>query len=184
MKLHFINKKITYDGTQLRSHWISDQTGEFGDAIASFIGPADVKLSHMVDLEDVKEKRPIFSRSMLHFIVEHFGFDLEKTIVFQRLLMSIVQGELVSLTNAGVRRIGDDLYDGRSKLTVSIATASPVSTLIHCAINIDSKNTPVKTKGLNDYKIEPKSFAKKVMMGYISELESITIAKCKVRPVF
>ncbi|MFH1654961.1 MAG: DUF366 family protein [Pseudomonadota bacterium] len=183
MIVEFLKDEITYDGTQLRSHWISDQTGKFGDAIVSFVGPADVDLSHMVDLEDVKNKEPISSNSMLHFIVEHFDLDLEKTILRQRLLVSIIHQALLNSSKTNIRRTGDDLYDDDAKLSVSIATLSMVSTLIHTAINIDSKNTPVKTKGLNDYKISPLAFALDVMKAYSHELESIKVARAKVRGV-
>jgi len=180
----FINETIKYDGTQLRSHWIFGQTGIVGDSIVAFTGPADVPLKNMVDLADVAAKENIYSTSMLHFIVEHFDADLSSTILRQRILCAIAAEELKKHSQCKtVLREGDDLYDGERKLSVSIATASPVSCLIHFAINIISDKTPVPTKGLADYDIDPRQFADSVMKRYRKEMGSAKTARCKVRSV-
>lgn len=184
MQIKFIDNEINYDGSQLRSHFLYETCDLKGDAIASFIGGADVNLSHMVDKEDVAAKSPIFSEKMLHFIVEHFDHDLEKTVLRQRLLMVLMQEELVeSLPEEKIIRRGDDLFCRDGKLTVSIATLSPVSTLIHSGINIISRNTPVPTCGLEDLGLSPKAFAWAVMNRYIEEIREINWARCKVRGV-
>jgi len=184
MESRFLTENIKYDGTQLRSHWIYEQTGLLGDAVAAFIGGADVPLKNMVDLVDVKAKENIYSTSMLHFLVESFSADLSSMILRQRLLAVIATEELKRHDRCNaVERKGDDLYDGEKKLSVSIATASPVSCLIHFGINIKSDKTPVPTKGLADYDIDPKQFADILMRRYIEELNSMNIARCKVRSV-
>ncbi len=183
MQQHWLGREQAYDGTQLRPHFIAQQTGSFGDAIMAFAGAADVPLSHMVDLEDVAARAPIFSKKMLHFLVEHFRSDLDLMIVRQRLLTAIAAEELRQRGAAGVTRSGDDIYDGERKVSVSIATSSPVSGLVHFGLNIDSDGTPVPTRGLNDYGIEPRGFAEAVMRRYCDELASMAEARCKVRPV-
>ena len=81
-------------------------------------------------------------------------------------------------------RRGDDIYDEDAKLSVSIATLSGISTLIHTGINISSHNTPVKTKGLiSDYNLDPTAFSKEVLGAFKNELESSWLARCKVRSV-
>jgi hypothetical protein len=80
-------------------------------------------------------------------------------------------------------RGGNDLYEDGAKLSVSIATATPVSTLLHFGINISSQGTPVRTKGLEDYSIEPVSFAKAVLESFRDELKTVDEARAKVRPV-
>lgn len=182
MQSQFIEKEILYDGTQLKSHWILENFGLRGNALVSFVGPCDVKLDRMVDLEDVIQKKPIFSESMLHFIVEKFDADLEKMILCQRLLVSQIQQELFQRGISVVRK-GNDLFLDHFKLNVSIATASPVSTLIHTGINISSKNTPVPTKGLADFDLNPTAFAHSVMKRFVEEMEEIRWARCKVRGV-
>ncbi|OGQ08506.1 MAG: hypothetical protein A3G32_09460 [Deltaproteobacteria bacterium RIFCSPLOWO2_12_FULL_40_28] len=183
LKTKFLEDVFTYDGTQLASHWILKNSGLKGDAIVSFIGPARVNLSEMVDLEDVLSKKHIHSEKMLHWIVEHFDPNLERMILRQRLLMSLMCEILLNDFGAPLKRIGDDLYSGDKKLSVSIATVSPVSGLIHVGINIESRNTPVPTIGLNDLKIEPTEFAHKILKAYEKEIAGINWARCKVRSV-
>lgn len=184
MQSLFIEEMITYDGSQLSSLWAYKHFAVQGDSIVAFLGPCDVKISKMVDLEDVLAGDSIYSEHMVHFIIEHFDMDLEKTVTRQRLLISIIR-EL--LCNMGapyeLKRDGDDLYLGTRKASVSIATLSPVSSLIHAGINISSKNTPVSTVGLRDMAIEPAVFAQKVLEAYRMEIKDINMARCKVRGV-
>lgn len=184
MKTHFIDSELKYDGTQLAPHFAYTNHNILGDSIVSFIGPCDVNLDHLVDLEDVKRKAPIYSESMLHFIVEHFEDDLKTVICYQRLLISLIQQELIeSCEGLVLRRQGDDLFDEHHKLTVSIATASTTSCLIHTGINIISDNTPVPTKGLKDYGVNEFALATGVMNRYRVEMEGIKKARAKVRGV-
>ncbi|MDO8462354.1 MAG: DUF366 family protein [Deltaproteobacteria bacterium] len=184
MQIKFLEQEIAYDGSQLISHWIFNQWGLQGNATVAFIGPCDVKIEHMVDLIDRNEGKKIASDSMLHFIIEFFGTDLAQTILWQRLLVSLVQQEIAFRSKSPtIIRAGNDLYDGEAKLSVSIATASPISTLIHYGLNISSLNTPVKTKGLNDYKIEPIPFAKAILETFRHEIKTAHDARSKVRGV-
>lgn len=184
MLQHFIPETITYNGTQLSSHWAFRSMGLLGDSIVAFQGPCRVMLAEMVDLEDVRKNAPIFSHKMLHFIVEHFDMDLEKTILRQRILITIIKDLLSENYGAKLTRSGDDLYAGDKKLSVSIATLTPVSTMIHTGLNILSKDTPVKTVGLTDLglqdeEIEP--LGKLICKRYAEEIGDIRLARCKVR---
>ncbi|MFH1226574.1 MAG: DUF366 family protein [Planctomycetota bacterium] len=185
----FIPKQIKYDGRQIQSLWAYKTFGIQGDSIVSFIGPCNIPFANMVDQEDRLARSKIYSRLMLHFIVEHFDTDLDKAILRQRLLSVIVKDVLGSAYKIrGIRRDGDDLYDPDShhrgklaKLSISIATASPVSTKIHFGINIKSKGAPVLAKGLDDYGIKSvKSFALSVMEQYCAEMASVNKARTKV----
>jgi len=182
MKKAWLDTATAYDGTQLRSHWIYEKTGLLGDAIAAFEGPADVPTSNMADLVDVRDDAPIFSKSMLHFIIEHFGCDLKLAVARQRLLVAQA-ADLIRPSAGEIRRSGNDLYAGDRKLSVSIATASPVSSLIHFAVNISSDGTPVPTLGLNDLKVDPRVLADELMRSYCDEIASMREARCKVRAV-
>lgn len=174
----------TYDGAQLRAHWIADQTGHFGDAIVAFTGPAQVGATHMVDLEDVHAQAWIRSDDMLHFLIEHFDPDLPRMILRQRLLMTIAGDTIRQLApTADFRRCGDDLMFGERKLSVSIATVSPLSGLIHTGLNIVSTNTPVPTIGLTDLGIAPRACADTIMAAYAAEITEMANARTKVRTV-
>ena len=184
MKTGWISAITKYDGTQLKSKWIQEVSGLEGNAVVAFSGPADVPIEHMVDLEDVARNAPIFSEEMLHFIIEIFDKDLEKMVLRQRLLITILHETLLQYPQCSkIVRNGDDLYDGDCKLSVSIATSSPVSCLIHTGINISSKNTPVLTKGLRDYNIETKELGQEIMRRFAKELSEIQHATTKVRQV-
>ena len=85
----------------------------------AFAGPCRTDLSRLVDQEDVRYN-PIASERMLHLICEDFSSDLEGAVWRQRML-----GDRARAPASGakrVRRDGDDLWDGTSKLSVSIAT--------------------------------------------------------------
>lgn len=184
MQTRWIPEPIDYDGAQLRAHWIYDQAQIVDDAMVAFQGAADVGPRHMVDLEDRAAKAWIHSDRMLHFLVEYFDTDLTRMILRQRLLVAIIGEELrMARPEVLVVRRGNDLYEGMAKLSVSIATASPISCLIHTGINISSANTPVLTKGLEDYGIAPAPFASKIMARYAEEMAGIRHARAKVRGV-
>lgn len=177
-----VNSEPTnYDGSQLQSHWIYRKYGILGDAAVAFQGEVNVNLDKMVDLADVQVKEFIYSPLMLNFIVEHFSTDLELAIYRQRLFMVCIKEELEQF-EIEVNRIGDDLYINRGKLSVSIATCTTVSTIIHVGLNIETQGTPVKTMGLNELGIaDISAFADKVMLRYKMELEQIYEARCKVK---
>lgn len=183
MRCHFIPHQITYDGSQITSLWAYRKYHIQGDSIVTFIGPCRIPRENMVDLEDLKGKQRIYSRKMLHFIIEHFEMDLEKTILRQRLLTAIIRDLLEGKIRRRLVRKGNDIFDDKAKLSISIATLTPVSTKIHFGINIDSRGTPVVTRGLADYKITPERFAREVMKRYQQECLEVKDARCKVRGV-
>ncbi|MBT3182355.1 MAG: DUF366 family protein [Deltaproteobacteria bacterium] len=184
MKSKWINDEICYIGTQLRSGWVADNTALAGDAIASFIGPADVPIENMVDMDDVANDEPIYSKSMLHFIIEHPGCDLPLAVARQRIITAIASEVFHKYENGKcVTRRGDDLFEGNKKISVSIATTSPVSSLIHFAINVISDGTPLPTKGLSDFGIEPRAFSEEIMNRYMNEIASMEHACGKVKSV-
>jgi len=176
-----LDQAKAYSGKELRSHWIYSTQGVQGDAAIAFQGPCEVKLTEMVDLADVHAQSPIYSEQMLHIIIEHFQASLHSMVLRQRLLTAQIQTLLDKHGAKNLIRSNDDLYDEGRKLTVSIATVSPVSGLIHFGINISSNNTPVPTRGLNDYKINWHELAKEILNTYDREESSIQQALTKVR---
>lgn len=187
MKSKFIEEEIKYIGSQLAPHWIYKNFEILGDAIVAFTGEMDVKITEMVDIEDVLTDSPIYSKNMVSFILEHFQMGLSEAVTRQRLLICIIIEELqkVLKKEIKIRRSGDDIYIEDKKLSVSIATQSTTSSLIHIGLNIDSNGAPVKACGLeNDLGLSDiKSFALKIMQKYIDENDEIRDAVCKVRGV-
>ncbi len=184
MKTLLIDEKIKYIGSQLAPHWIYKNFKIQGDAIVGFTGECEVKLTEMVDIEDVINNEPIYSKDMLSFISEQFGINLVEGVLRQRLLICTIK-EALEKRGIKVVRNGDDLFVDNKKLTVSIATKSVTSVLIHTGVNIDSTGAPVKACGLkNDLGINDiEEFAQEIMQNYAEELEDINLASTKVRGV-
>lgn len=184
MKIKFIEEEIKYIGSQLVPHWIYKNFKLQGDAIVAFVGECEVKLTEMVDIEDVINNEPIYSKSMLSFITEQFGIGLVEGVLRQRLLITIIK-ELLEEKGHFVVRNGDDLMIDNRKLSVSIATKSITSVLIHTGLNIISEGAPVAASGLTSELgiTDIKEFANEVMRRYSEEIDDIVLATTKVRGV-
>jgi len=184
MKTKLIENEIKYIGSQLAPHWIYKNYKMMGDAIVAFKGECEVKLTEMVDIEDVINNEPIYSKYMLSFITEQFNLDITEGVLRQRLLITTIK-EVLEEMGIIVRRNGDDLFVGNKKLSVSICTKSMTSILIHTGLNIDSAGAPVDASGLEtDLNItDIDGFAQRVMDKYSEELDDIYLAGTKVRGV-
>lgn len=186
MHTKFIEEEIKYTGSELSPHWIYKKFHLQGDAVVSFCGECKVNLSEMVDIEDVINNEPIYSKAMLSFIIEHFNIGLVEGITRQRLLICIIKEVLENLFSTNnspftIIRSGDDLFFEDKKLSVSIATKTLTSVLIHVGINIDAAGAPVKAIGLNDLGISDiKGFSEKIMVKYSQEIDDIILASTKV----
>ncbi|HEY9687667.1 MAG TPA: DUF366 family protein [Coleofasciculaceae cyanobacterium] len=188
MKCQFITEEIPYTGDELVNHWIYRNFGILGDAVVAFVGPCEVDRERMVDLEDVLNDDYIYSKKMLHFIVEVFGITLQEGVLLQRLYSSIIQDRINTMNaEANIRRRGDDLFHNNTgKLSVSICTLSPTSILIHAGLNIDAQGAPVEAAGLAselgmEDAIEPLAMA--CMRTLAEEWDDIKLSCCKVRAV-
>ena len=180
----FVPETIDYDGSQIRSLWAYRRCGVEGDSIVAFIGGCDIPAENIVDVQDLRAGSKIFSRKMLHFIVEHFDRDLEKAVLRQRLLAAIARDALLGrCPQCALRRKGDDLFIDDAKLSISVATLTSVSSKIHLGLNIDSKGAPVKAAGLGDLGVDAKEYAHEVLQAYSEEMAGIYRARTKVRGV-
>jgi hypothetical protein len=182
MRSLFIRDEILFTGEQLTSFWAYKNYDLLGDNIIAFIGPCEVAPEYIIGIDHFKKKTQIKSQRMLHFLVEHFDRDLEKAILRQKLLVDILKDKLNHRLKGDIlQRWGDDLFDTDSKLTVSATLKTSVSTKIHLGINISSKDTPVKTKGLEDYGIDPDDISQAVMDQYRMDMRLISQKLCKTR---
>ena len=183
MKTQLLEQEIKYEGWQLSPHWIYKNFKIQGDATVAFIGECEVKLTEMVDIEVINNE-PIYSKSMLSFISEQFNVGLVEGVFRQRLLICIIK-EALEKRGFKIKRNGDDLFYEGKKLTVSIATKSINSILIHTGINIDSTNAPVKASGLTSELgiTDIKELAQEILTNYSEEINDIIMASTKVRGV-
>ena len=186
MNIYFIDKETKYHGYELAPHWIYKNYKLKGDSIVAFIGECEVNLGEMVDIEDVINNEPIFSDKMLSIIEENFHSTLTEAVFRQRLLAGILRDMILEeYPKANVKRDGDDIYLNGKKLTVSIATKSMTSTLIHFGINIDPSHAPINAAGLQTDlgMTNIKDFALKLLKRYNEEVVDIDFATSKVRGV-
>lgn len=187
MQFRLLTESIHYDGSQLRTDWVAEVAGLRGDAIVAFQGSCDVEPQHMLDTEDLELNHGIRARLMLHFIAEHPGIGLDVAVARQRLLACLAR-ELLDETYKVPRvwRRGDDLYIGAPphgrKLSISVASASASSGLIHFAVNLDPTGAPVPATGLEALAVDPQDFAERLLEAYTAEIESCGQAARKVRP--
>lgn len=175
--------QMDYNGSQLHHAFAYEQARELGATICYFKGAAEVK-EHLVDLEDSLADDFIKSKEMWHFIIEIPEATITEMVVWQRLFITMCIDELrKELKGFVITRKGDDIMVGSSKLSVSIATLSRFSGLIHVGINIDvGEGCPVKAIGLKDISdvIFQLAFGKRVSNAFVEEYVDIKDATFKV----
>ena len=181
------DREIFYDGSQLASHWIYNNFDLPYDAVVSFVGGCNVR-THMVDLEDIKAGDFISSDKMLHFIAEIFSRDIVFASSFQMVLIGELYNELFKTLSdenkAYLTREGDDIFFRGKKLSISIATVSATSSLIHIAVNITNNGTPIETASLEDMNIlDIESFAKRVLASFNEIYKKVLLSTAKVTSV-
>lgn len=183
MEKLFIKEEIKYTGAELCPHWIYKNFKIKGDAIVCFKGPVQVDLTEMVDIEDVINNEPIKSDKMANFIIEVFNSNLREAIFRQRLFISIIKETLEDM-GIQLKRKGDDLFYNGKKLSVSIATKSTTSTLIHTGINLVSTGAPIEVSSIKDMEIiDEDCLIEEIMRRFSNEMSDIEFAKVKVRGV-
>lgn len=184
MRVLWLDDRIAYDGSQLRAHWILEQTGLVGDALVAFRGPCRVRATEMADLADLAAGAAIAADDMVHLLWESFEHpDLLLAVHRQRLLAAQAAECLRELAPGadGLHRSGDDLHFGAGKLSVSVATTTPVSSLIHFAVNAAHGGAPVAIAALSDLAVDPATFGQRLIERVRDEQESIRQARATVR---
>ena len=197
IKIRDLNDPLDYTGDQLHSLFNYEKTGVKGDSLYAFIGNMDVKTNHMVDMEDVIENDFIWSPKAVNFVIEIFHIGIETAVLYQRAFMQICADTLrvlIGLTSSEdrVRLKGDDILIQRHgaasrKLSVSIATVSHVSGLIHAGLNMETDTEiPVPAIGLKDLglsDLEIEGFIKLITLEFRNFVEQVKLAAVKVKGV-
>lgn len=182
MKCIILEEKTDYDGSQISSLWGYNSFGVQEDSIIIFRGACDVKIEHMIDLEDRRENESIWSEDMLSFIIEHFDSTNLKLIYARQRLFTAIVREYLADVGVSTSREGDDLFLEGKKLTVSIASTSAVSQKIHFGINVTH---PVygnlEEAGIKAGEIP--GLMQEIGMRYVREFEDIEKDLRKSRPL-
>ncbi|AKB75966.1 hypothetical protein MSLAZ_2705 [Methanosarcina lacustris Z-7289] len=183
MKCIILPEKFDYDGSQISSLWAYNSFGVQEDSIIVFRGACDVKIEHMIDLEDRRANESIWSEDMVSFIIEHFdSTDLKLVYARQRFFTALVREHLAGL-GIHTTRGGDDLFLKGKKLTVSIASTSAVSQKIHFGINVSHDvYGNLKEAGVGDDESIVR-FMQEIGEAYVREFEDIEKDLRKSRPL-
>ncbi|NHJ39760.1 MAG: DUF366 family protein [Asgard group archaeon] len=179
------NKKMQYDGAQIKPLWALNKYGISGDSFVIFRGSMKITQDEMIDVKDIVRERDladilISSDDCIHFIIEMFDDQPSNLkVAYHRLhlLSYIVQRKIEELVNKKFEKKGTDLYYNKRKINVAIATSSNNSTKIHFGINVKSSGVPkhVKAIGLNDIQenINLEKLAKTIAEEFITEITEI-----------
>lgn len=178
---HIIDERLDYDGSQLRSQFAYRTAGIAGDSVVAFRGSCRVTKETMVDVEDLVDGARIEADDMLHFVAEEFGTPLEPMVLEQRLFGRLAADLVAERSGAPVRVSGDDLFVGEGKLSISVATVSPVSALFHFGLNLQRAGTPVETAALGDLGVEWRPFCEELLERWTAERADVAFAATKVR---
>jgi len=183
VETHWSPVERAYTGRELRSHFAFDEFALVGDSAVAWLGPCRVDVADLVDKVDARAGAFIASPAMVHVIVEHFGVALVEAVLRQRLLARLA-GDLLREGGAPEVRVrGNDLFAAGRKASVSVATRSPTSALIHFGINVRTDGTPLPTYGLAEAGIGAERFARELLGRYAAEIVDIHRAAAKVRAV-
>jgi len=178
-----LKDKLDYTGEEIEPLWAFKLFGVQKDSIIGFCGGIEVSIRNMKDLKDIKEENKygnilIKSDYAINFIVEHFDNpDLKLIYHRQRILIFIVKNILEELSGEKLIKKGDDLYYGKNKLSVSIASRGASSSKIHLGINITKEGTPeyLNISSLSDLNLVGKEYhiIERTISEYISEIDKI-----------
>ncbi len=183
VETHWSPVERAYTGRELRAHFAFDEFALVGDSAVAWLGPCRVDVAELVDKVDARAGAFIASPAMVHLIVEHFGVALVEAVLRQRLLARLA-GDLLREGGApDVRVRGNDLFAAGRKASVSVATSSPMSALIHFGINVRTEGAPIPAFGLAEAAIGPERFARDLLGRYAAEIVDIHRAAAKVRGV-
>jgi len=121
---------------------------------------------------------------MWHFIIEIPEAAITEMVVWQRLFITLCMDYFRDHVerHISLRRLGDDIMVNNRKLSVSIATLSQFSGLIHVGINNDvGDKCPVNAIGLNDFcPVHTGTFGGNIAESFVEEYNDVKDATYKV----
>lgn len=180
-----LSRALAYDGAQIGPLWAYRALGIQGDSLIAFVGRCSVPPRRMIDQEDVRRNARIAGPRMLHFVAEHFDAppDLEKAVLRQRLFAVLAMEELRRRSRQKIRREGDDLFTGRgAKLSISVATVTPVSGKFHFGINVlRATGVGVVTAGLRELGVAAEDLADGLLLAYQRECARVWDARTRAK---
>lgn len=153
------DREIVYKGNQLSPMFVYNETKGVAN-IVLFRGPMSLNSNDLVDAEDKVNNDSIHSRDAINIIAELPFVDLVGGVALQRIMIRKIVDVLQSMVSNVYWLIdGDDIKFCKApvsqpdykKLSVSIATKTATSVLIHIGLNIFAgQNAPAFAGSLID----------------------------------
>ena len=167
----------------MKSHWALLKFDLWGNSMVIFKGPIKIEPKEMIDLKELKRGTAFPDGDLLHFVIEHFGDDIEKGVLRQNILVNIAEEKISHrLSGRRILRWGDDLYDEDRRITLTAVATTPVSIKIHLGICITS-DTEAGFVGLSEYGLEPEELAEVVGNQYRADMKRLAEKCWRMRPV-
>lgn len=184
MAFKFVEEKRPLSGDEMLPHWALRNFDMLGDSIVSFIGDFKVPPEKWIDIESMMHGNNFPDTEMLHFVVEHFESTLQEAVLRQSLLVSILEEKLLHRIQSNghrLTRLGDDLFDGENRLSITAVGSTLVSTKIH--VGVFTKSPGLRFHGLADYKVIPEELSEVVVCQYCAEMRRLAEKAWRVKPI-
>ena len=185
MQYKILKEKRPLSGDEMLPHWAYRNFGLLGDSIVAFIGEFKVPPERWIDLESIMHDRRLPDTDMLHFVVEHFDNNLREGMLRQYVLVSILEEKLLHrIPNDGHKlvRLGDDLFDGENRLSITAAGCTLVSVKLHMGIYLEAG--PARgVHGLGAYGVDPMELADVVISQYRTEMRRLSEKAWRMKPI-
>jgi hypothetical protein len=184
MAFKFLPEKRALSGDEMLPHWALRNFDMVGDSIVSFVGDFKVPPERWVDISGIMRGGVFPNSEMMHIVVEHFGCALPEAVLRQYVLVSILQEKLlhrIKTNGHNLTRLGDDLFDGDKRLSITAVGSTLVSAKIH--IGVFTESPGMGYFGLTEYGVDPKELAEVVVCQYCAEMRRLAEKAWKVKPI-
>lgn len=184
MKSRVLKEKLSLTFEKMRPHWAYKEFGLLGDSIVAFCGPFEIPPDEWIDLGNIVHGEVIPPGDMLHFVIEHFGSSLQEAVLRQFVLVSILEEKLLHRIDTDHRlvRLGDDIFDGENRLSITAAGITPVSVKLHLGVFLDD-NVEERVRGLSAFAIAPLELADILILQYRAEMRRLSEKAWRSRPI-
>ena len=185
VKMNYIVVQEPFEMTidVMKPHWALLEYDLKGDSIVVSRGMLRIEHKYLIDLMDRKRGITLPDGEMLHFIIEHFGDDLEKGILRQSILIGIACNKISHrIKGKRILRWGDDIFDEDRRITLTSATITLVSSKIHLGICIRSdENTGFV--GTEELGIDADELGEVICNQYMADMKRLAEKCWRMRPI-
>ncbi|HHS50942.1 MAG TPA: DUF366 family protein [candidate division Zixibacteria bacterium] len=185
MKFKILPAPRSMTEAEMHPHWALKNFGLQGDNIVAFRGAFEVPPEKWFDLDAIMHGQEVLPGEMLHFVIEHFDCNIREILMRQYILVSVVEEKLIHRMNSPdhcLVRLGEDLFDGENRISVTGCTITPVSAKLHLGLYLDS-SLQAGVHGIKAYNVKALELAELVINQYRAEMRRLEEKSWRVRPI-